>query len=82
MRAIVAIAVIFVLFVAVHSTDFIFNCAARSLAIEIAGCIARQAAGVSRNDTDFCNDCGNSLVSYYDQDCLNGAGVVAVQASK
>ena len=79
MRAIVAIAVISILFVMVHSIDFSFNCAARSL--EIAGCIARQAAGVSRNDTDFCNDCGNSLVSY-DRDCLNGAGVVAVQASK
>ena len=79
MRAVVAIAVISCLFVVAHSIDFDFGCATRFT--NLAGCIARQAAGVSRNNTDFCNDCGNTLVSY-DRDCLNGAGVDAIQASK
>ena len=76
-----AITVISGLFVVAHLIDFSFNCAARGL--DLASCIARhvQVAETSRNDTDFCNDCRNSLVSYQ-QDCLNGAGVGATQASK
>ena len=79
MRAVVAIAVISCLFVVAHSIDFDFSCATRLANLAI--CIARQAAGISRNDTDFCNDCGNSLISYK-RDCVDGVGVDIIQTGK
>ena len=79
MKAIVAITVISCLFIAAHSIDFDFNCATRLA--NLADCIARQTAGVSRNDTEFCNDCGNSLISYT-RDCVDGVGVDVIQAGK
>lgn len=74
MKAIVAITVISCFFIlATHSIDL--SCVTRFTSL--ASCLARLTTA-SQNSTVFCNDCGNSLVSYY-QDCTGGLGVDTVQ---
>ena len=75
MRAFLAIAVISCFFVVASSQSL--NCLSR--ASDLATCISRL--GTSTDTQAFCNECGNSLVSYY-QDCANGVGVDQVKQSK
>ena len=75
MRAILAIAALSCFFVVASSQDL--NCFSR--AAELSSCISMLGTAT---DTDaFCNQCGNSLVAYY-QDCAGGAGVDQVKQSK
>ena len=75
MRTILAIVVISCFFVVASSQSL--SCINR--ATDLATCISRLS---SSTDTEaFCNDCGNKLVSYY-QDCAGGAGVDAVRQGK
>ena len=76
MRAILAIAVISCFFIVAHSQSL--QCATRL--VDVGTCISRLATA-NQGSTNFCNECGNSLVSYY-RDCTGGAGVEQVQAGK
>ena len=77
MRTILAIAVVTCFLAVPTLSQFgqFTNCATRLASL--GNCIARLATA-TRNSTDFCNDCGNTLVSYY-RDC-GGASVNTVQA--
>ena len=75
MRTILAIVVISCFFVVASSQSL--SCINR--ATELANCLSM--VGQSTDTTAFCNDCGNSLIRYY-QDCANGAGVDAVKQGK
>ena len=56
------------------------NCVTR--VTEVASCVTRLGSAIAGGDNDaFCNECGNSLVSYYN-DCTGGVGTSAVQQSK
>lgn len=72
MRTILAIVVISCFFLVASSQSF--DCLNR--ATQLASCISQLA----NNDDvqQFCNNCGNSLVQYY-QDCAGGAGVDQVK---
>ena len=76
MKAILAIAVISCFFIVTHSQNL--QCVTRLA--NLGTCITRLATA-TQGSTDFCNECGNSLVSYY-QDCAGGAGVEQVQTGK
>ena len=76
MKAILAITVIFCFFIVAHSQSL--QCATRLA--NLGTCTARLATAI-QNSTDFCNECDNSLVSYF-QDCTGGTGVEQVQAGK
>ena len=73
MKTVLAIAVITCLFV----VGLAQNQQCRNRATEVSNCISRLATG----GDSFCSDCGNSLVSYY-QDCAGGVGVDTVRTSK
>ena len=77
MRTILAIVVISCFF-AVATSQFSFDCATRLA--DLGNCITRLGTA-TQGQTDFCNECGNPLVSYY-RDChaANGVGVDTVQA--
>ena len=74
MRTILAIVVISCFFVVASSQ---FDCLNR--ASQLASCLSR--VGQSTDTESFCNDCGNSLIRYYN-DCLNGAGVDGIKQGK
>ena len=74
MKTILAITVISCFFIVVHSLSL--SCITR--AAGIVSCSIRLAKA-TRNDTDFCNECGNSLVSF-SRECVSGFTVEAVQA--
>ena len=74
MRTILAIVVISCFFVVASSQ---FDCLNR--ASQLASCLNR--VGQSTDTESFCNDCGNSLIRYYN-DCLNGVGVDGIKQSK
>ena len=74
MKTILAIVVISCFFVVASSQ---FDCLNR--ASQLASCITRL--GQSTDTDAFCNECGNSLVRYY-QDCANGVGVDGVKQGK
>lgn len=75
MRAILAIAALSCFFAVASSQGF--NCFSR--AAELSSCLSMLGTAT---DTDaFCSQCGNSLVSYY-QECAGGAGVDQVKQSK
>ena len=77
MKAIFAIVLISCVCAVAYSQ---FACLTR--ATEVAACITRLGNATPGNGTaDFCRECGNSLVGYY-QDCANGVGVDGVKASK
>lgn len=78
MKAVIAIAVL-ACFLAVASAQNPFTCGTR--AGELATCVSRLGTASQDGVTAFCNECGNSLVSYY-RDCLGGAGVAQVQQRK
>ena len=75
MRTILAIVVISCFF-AVATSQFLFDCTTRLA--DLGSCITRLGTA-TQGQTEFCNECGNPLVSYY-QDCVDGNGVDAVQA--
>ena len=78
MKVILAIAVISCFFIVVHSQSL--QCVTRLA--NLRTCSARLATVQAiQNSTDFCNECGNSFVSYF-QDCTGGAGVEQIQAGK
>ena len=75
MRTILAIVVISCFFVVASSQSL--DCLNR--ATDLANCVSRLS---SNTDTEaFCNECGNSLIRYY-QDCAGGAGVDEVEQGK
>ena len=74
MKAVIAIAVV-ACFLAVASAQGVTDCANR--AAELAPCASKLSAGGAA----FCQECANSLISYYN-DCANGAGVSTLQAGK
>ena len=76
MRTILATAVIACFFAVPTLSQFNFGCVTRLA--DLASCTTRLATATS-NSTDFCNDCGNTLVSYY-RDCTSGVGVDTVTA--
>ena len=76
MRTILAIAVITCFFAVPISSQFNLNCVNRLT--DLGSCITRLGTA-TLDSTDFCNECGNSLVSYY-RDCAGGVGVDSVQA--
>ena len=77
MRAILTITVISCFFIGAHS---LLQCATRL--VNLGTCTTRLAtASQGSIITDFCNECGNSLVSYF-RDCTGGTGVEQVQAGK
>ena len=74
MRTILAIVVISYFFAVAMSQSA--SCVARANAANLANCIASlalaRAGTLNQGDqTEFCNECGNSLFSYY-QACVNG----------
>ena len=74
MRTILAIVVISCFFAVAMSQSA--DCANR--ASDLSNCVSMLATAASQGQTavtEFCNECGNQLVSYY-QDCLGGAGPV------
>ena len=74
MRIILAIVVISCFFAMATSQS---DCDTRRE--NLNSCLSRLAsAAVQGQTTDFCNECGNSLVAY-EQNCEGGAGVAAVQ---
>ena len=76
MKAVLAIVVV-ACFLAVASAQNL-NCAQRAL--DLANCI-RMAGTTVTDATTFCNNCGNSLISYFN-DCTNGVGTAGVRTSK
>ena len=72
MRTILAIVVISCFFAVAMSQSA--DCANR--ASDLSNCISRLATAASQGQvTEFCNECGNTLYSYY-EDCLGGADPV------
>ena len=76
MRTILAIAVITCFFAVPISSQPNLDCANRL--VDQGSCITRLRT-VTTGNTDFCNECRNSLISYY-RDCAAGFGVDVVQA--
>ena len=74
MRTILAIVVISCFF-AVATSQLSPECATRFA--DLSSCFTRLNTA-TQGQTAFCNECGNQLVSYY-QDCANGVGVDVVQ---
>ena len=74
MKTVLAIVVVSC-FLAVASAQ---SCAER--AIQLSFCISRVATAAT-DATSFCQECGNTLISYY-QACTNGVGVSTVKAGK
>ena len=75
MRTILAIVVISCFFVVASSQSS--EC--RNRATDVATCISRLSSNTDIQA--FCNECGNKLVSYYN-DCAGGVGVDAVKQGK
>ena len=73
MRTILAIVVISCFFAVAMSQS---DCATR--VTDLSNCITMLGTN-TQDRTAFCNECGNQLISYY-QDCTNGVGVDAVRA--
>ena len=76
MKAVIAIAVV-TCFLGVASAQDPAQCASRQT--QLRSCISMFSAG--SGTTAFCNDCANTLISYYN-DCAKGVGVSAVQKGK
>ena len=77
MRTILAIVVISCFFAVAMSQSA--DCTNR--ASDLANCVSRLGTDAGQGQTavtEFCNECGNQLVSYY-QDCTNGVGVDGVR---
>ena len=74
MKTVLAIAVITCLFV----VGLAQNQQCQDRANDLSNCISSLATG---GGDSFCSDCGNRLVSYY-QDCLGGNGVDTVWNSE
>ena len=72
MRTILAIVVISCFFAVATSQS---DCTTRLT--DLSNCITLLSTA-TQSQTEFCNECRNQLVSYY-QDCANGVGVDAVQ---
>ena len=78
MRIILAIVVISCFF-AVATSQLSPECSTRFTDLSSCFTMLRTAqATPGQTPTEFCNECGNSLVSY-DRDCAGGVGVDAVQ---
>ena len=75
MRALLAIAVIACYFAVVSSQ----SCSERLT--QLSTCITKLGTTTPTNPGTFCNDCGDSLIAYY-QACTNGVGVDAVKLSE
>ena len=74
MRTILAIVVISCFFAVAASQSL--DCITRLA--DLGSCITRLGTA-TLGQTEFCNECGNSLISYY-RDCAGGNGVDTVQA--
>ena len=72
MRTILAIVVISCFFAVAMSQS---DCTTRLR--DLGSCIIRLGTA-TQGQTEFCNECGNQLVSYY-RDCEDGVGVDVVQ---